>query len=127
MFKDFDKILIFGDQWCDKILPNIHNNFWADVLDNWKILNGKPKNESFSDTLRTFLWYNSEISKNTLYFPDWYRKGIHMIADIIDSECKTLSLRYLNNKYNTNINILNYYTIKTKVDQYLAKHNREQK
>ena len=44
-----------------------------------------------------------------------------IVADIIDSECRMLSLSELKNKFNIHINILNYYTVRIKVNLYLEK------
>ena len=56
-----------------------------------------------------------------MFFPDWYKKGILIIADIIDADCRMLSLRELKAKFNTNMNVLNYYTVKAKISLYLEK------
>ena len=69
--------------------------------------------------MRNTQWYNSEISESTLFFLDWYKKAILMVADIVDSDCRMLSLRDLKNKFNIHINILNYYTVKAKMNLYI--------
>ena len=72
--------------------------------------------KKWSDNIRNTLWYNSEILENTLFFSKWYKKGILLVADIIDSDFRILSLRDLKNKFNIHINILNYYTVRTKIN-----------
>ena len=38
MYENFSQFLHFGDQWCSKIFPNVHNQFWQDVLKDWQTL-----------------------------------------------------------------------------------------
>ena len=80
MLKGIEKIFTFGDQWSKKILSNIYNPFWTNVLENWIILNKSQKSYKWPDNLRSSLWHNSEISENIMFFSDWYKKGILIIA-----------------------------------------------
>ena len=32
MYENISQFLSFGDQWCSKIFPNMHNQFWQDEL-----------------------------------------------------------------------------------------------
>ena len=62
--------------------------------------------------LSIVLWYNSQISKTNLFYPDWFNNGIHTIADIVASDGAKYDYKILELNYNLNINILNYYTVK---------------
>ena len=42
--------------------------------------------------------------------------------DIINTDSKVISIRDLNNKFYININILNYYTMKIKMELFMSKH-----
>ena len=42
--------------------------------------------------------------------------------DIINSDGKLISMRDLNKKYNINVNILNYYTMKAKIELFMSKY-----
>ena len=43
------------------------------------------------------------------------------MGDIINSDGKLISMRDLNKIYNININILNYYTMKAKLELFMSK------
>ena len=122
MYENIGQIIKFGDQWCSKVLPKVHNKFWQDVLKDWQTLNKIQQPQNDWELLRNCIWYNSQISKNIIFFPDWYKKGIYLVDDIINSDGKLISIRDLNKKYNININILNYYTMKVKIELFMSKY-----
>ena len=43
--------------------------------------------ETDSEIITTCMWYNSEISKNPLFFPDQFKKGI-MVGDLMNTNGK---------------------------------------
>ena len=45
-----------------------------------------------------------------------------MVNNIINTKGKIISIRDLKNKFNINVNILNYYTIKAKIELYTSKY-----
>ena len=122
IYPNINKSLIFGDQWYNEMALTIHNQFWHNVLRDWQALNKIQQEQNESELLRNCIWYNSKISKNTIFFPDWYKKGIYLVNDIINTEGNVLSIRDLKNKFNINVNILNYYTIKAKIEIYMSKY-----
>ena len=69
--------------------------------------------------LSSVLWYNSQISKTNLFYPDWFNNGIHTIADIVASDGAKYDYKILELNYNLNINILNYYTVKGLVKKFI--------
>ena len=100
------------------MLPLCHR---GPLLRDWQTLN-KIQAQNDCELLRNFIWYNSQISKNTIFFPDWYKKGIYLVNYIINTDGKPISIRYLKNKFNINVNILNYYTIKAKIELFTSKY-----
>ena len=122
MYENIGQILNFGDQWYSKKSSIVHNQFWHNVFKDWQALNKLQQAQNDCELLRSCIWYNSRISKNTIFFPDWYKKGIYLVDDIINTDGKVISNRDLNNKFNINVNILNYYTMKTKIELFMSKH-----
>ena len=122
MYENINKILIFGDQWYSKMSLIVHNQLWHNILRDWQTLNKIQKGQNDYELLRNCMWYKSQISKNTIFFLDWYKKGIYLVNDIINTDDKLISIRDLKNKFNINVNILNYYTIKAKVELFTSKY-----
>ena len=58
-----------------------------------------------TDLLQSCIWYNSKISKNPIYFPDWFNHGIYYVRDLLDAEGKMLTYEHLKMKYNCSLNI----------------------
>ena len=100
----------------------VHNQFWHNILQAWKTLNKIQQAQNDCELLRNCIWYNSQISKNIIFFPDWYKKGIYLVNNIINTDGKLISIRDLNNKFNINVNILNYYAIKAKIELFTSKY-----
>ena len=86
----------------------MYNQFWHDVFKDWQALNKPQEAQNDCKLLRSCIWYNSQISKDIIFFPDWYKKGIYLVDDIINRDGKVVSNNDLNNKFNINVNILNY-------------------
>ena len=120
LYKDLNMILTHGDQWFDKITHKIHNQFWQDVLKAWNILNKQLKAKEDQEILRYCIWYNSKISKDPIFFADWHKRGIYFLHDILNSDGHMLEIGQLNQKFQIRINILNYYTMKFKIQTFLA-------
>ena len=94
----------------------------AECIDGLESPEQNAKIEGNPEILRNCIWYNPDISKNTLYFPDWYNKGIHLVSDIVDTDGQILSLMELSSKFNLKVNLLNYYTMKAKIQLFTSKY-----
>ena len=93
MYANINKSFIFGDERYNEMALAVHNQFWHNVLRDWQALNKLQQAQNESELLRNCIWYNSKISKNTIFFPDWYMKGIYLVNDIINTEGKLISIR----------------------------------
>ena len=60
IYENFSQFLHFGDQWCSKIFPNVHNQFWQDVLKDWQTLIKIQQPQNDCELLRNCIWYNSQ-------------------------------------------------------------------
>ena len=78
-----------------------------------------------SDILQSCIWFNTNISDNMLFFPDWFEKGIYLVADVLEHQGKMLCFEDLNEKFNCNLNILNFYTIRSKLNAFLSRYKVE--
>ena len=116
---NIEKLLIFGDQWCTQFLRTVTNRFWQNVIEDWIYFNKKQMITEVADGLQNCIWYNSKISSKPLYFPDWYSHGIYFINDLIGPDGNVLTYNQLKAKYNFNLNILNYYTVRSKVTVFI--------
>ena len=122
MHSDFNKILQFGDDWCTKLLGKVQNQFWQNVLNDWATMIRKCHTEGKSDIMRAPLWYNSHILDIPTFFPDWYKKGIHMIGDVINPNGKFLTIEEMIEKFSFYPNIINYFTVKIRAQLFIKKY-----
>ena len=72
------------------------------------------------DIMSSSIWFNPNISKHNLFFPDWCQNGIYVIADIIDEEGNVCSLDKLRQRYGFHINFLNYITVRKSVKKFIG-------
>ena len=62
---------------------------------------------------------NPKISKFNIFFADWFKHGIHLISDIVDEQGVVVNLELLKQKFNFNVNFLNYLTIRKCITEFI--------
>ena len=102
-YKNITQIINFGDQWYIKILPKVQNLFWQNVLNDWGTFIKIRAVKNANQLVRSCIWYNSHISQNALFFPDWYNKGIYLVGDVLNNDGKFLTIQELNSKFDSNV------------------------
>ena len=114
-----NNFLMMGGDWYNTVLNKIKNKFWLETFENWKLFYRNLNTSCNYDITQSCLWYNSHISKEILYFPKWFTKGIYLVGDLIDSNGRFISLENLKEIYRFNPNILEYYRIKALVKTFV--------
>ena len=94
-------------------LKRMSSAFWVEVSENWQILGRKQQPISNSDLMNTSIWYNPKISREPLYFSNWFNAGVSLLGDI-------------QKRYNIKCNILDYYRIKLSVQNFVKKFSFEE-
>ena len=115
---NLSRIPIVGGDWhcCTRkeLKP-----FWKTVFEYWSqfcVSQHVKTNEDMSSSI----WFNPNISQSNLFFPDWCKNGIYVIADIIDEEGNVCSLDKLRQRYGFHINFLNYITVRKSVKKIIG-------
>ena len=70
IYENFSQILNVGDQWYSKRSSIVYNQFWHDVFKDLQALNKLQQAQNDCELLRSCIWYNSQISKDIIFFPD---------------------------------------------------------
>ena len=120
-------LITFGEDFSSLSLKNMTNSLRHNVPNTWIDIHHQIPIRSNNEILQTCIWYNSQIFKSPTYFPDWFKQEIHLIGDISNTNGGLLKLEYINLKFNTNLNILNYYTVYQSVYIFFAKHKQPNK
>ena len=121
--KNLKYITVLGGEWCAKFYSKL-NPFWKDVFTYWTEFCASQKIMSNDDICKSPIWYNSNVNTKQIHFPNWSKQGILFIDDVIDNNGKVLSVQNLKEKYNFNINFLNYHTVQSFVTKFLTKHKK---
>ena len=65
------------------------------------------------------LWFNSQVSKDTLYLSAWHSKGINMIGDIVHRVGNIIAIQELTNEYRLAIKIFDYFRVRAEVKAFI--------
>ena len=79
-----ENITKLGPDWCKFLIQRTQNPFWNQIFKYWKDYANKQTPSNNLEIMQTPLWFNSQISKYTLYLTTCYNKGINMIGDIME-------------------------------------------
>ena len=122
--KQLEKFIKLGPEYILKVNKTISNPFWNNVLE---AAYGVLEQQTFLNSeqiLTTPLWYNSKLLSDQLFIPDWYRKGIFLISDILDTDGQIMSLEMLEIMYGISFkNFLHHLSVKVKCRQFLKNNN----
>ena len=96
------------------------NLFWKSTFQAYTDYCKKYKPLSITHKLQSPIWYNPEISIETLHQPIWYSKGISKVGDILDTNYEILTTDEIKRKFKIKkIDFLTYHRIKTLVKTFL--------
>ena len=84
-YDNFAKFFKLGVGWTKFLLKAGKNKFWQQVFENWITLNSFHKVQTNTDIMESIIWYNTDIFKTDMYYPHWFKKGIHCIGDLVKS------------------------------------------
>ena len=121
---NIDKIFTFGSEWYFQN-KNELNPFWDSVFKYWVDIEKSHQIITNEDMLNNSLWYNSKLGTEDIYFPDWAKKDINMVSDIVNTEGTLLSLSEVKEMYCLNINFLNYLTVSSLVKKFIIVNKKE--
>ena len=73
---DINKLYRVGTKWIQTLDSKI-NLFWCSIFTYWNLLNDILVVKTNQDILTSCIWYNSKLTTDKIFFPDWYKKGIY--------------------------------------------------
>ncbi len=95
------------DENCLKI---INNNFIYEVVVSWFSVVYEP---ACLDYHKQIIWNNSDIkiANRMVFWKDWYDKGVKSFKDMLSDNGDILNLSQLKEKFQLNINFMNYFSL----------------
>ena len=83
---NFTSVFSFGHGYTAQLQTDIDNPFWKDVLSSWINYCDKLEVENVKQVFDSPIWYNSNMTRGrTFYINDWFRKGVRLMSDLVDS------------------------------------------
>ena len=110
-----------GDHWCLSIMQNL-NPFWKTVLQYFNEFCQLVKPKTNLDISCTSLWLNKQLGTENIYFIDWFKKGVHVIGDIIKQDGNILQFDEIKTMFGFRPNYLNYLTVRSLVRKFFEKN-----
>ena len=111
-----------GTKWCIGLLKKC-NHFWKSTFAIWSESYGLKHIKSNFDIHNSTLWFNKHILKESLFFPKWAKHGISIVGDVITSDGVILSREQIAQTYNFNVNILQYFRLKSLIRKFISKYS----
>ena len=122
----YTRKLHFESMWGNVLIKRMSSAFWVEVIENWQILYRKQQPISNSDLMNTSIRYNPKISREPLYFSNWFNAGVSLLGDVLDDNGKIESFETLQKTYSINCNILDYCRITLSVQNFVKKFSFEE-
>ena len=121
---DIIDFLKFGIDFIKGKLNRL-NSFWKDVFKAWVTLVNKQKVESSEEFLKEPLWYNPKfkMGNRSIIIKNMFEAGITVVNDLIKEDGTVLSYNEFVNKYDIDINFLEYNGLVLTVMQYRRRNN----
>ena len=115
-----EKFFNTGYQYIESKLKNIRNKFWYDTLSSWVYMCKKIQPQNYTELYKLPIWYNPELSKYPLFFPELYNNGINLIGDLLTDNGEIITKEELLSKTNLHtINPLHYLRLQTVIRSML--------
>ena len=110
---DQENFFNFGTGYINSQNINFSNKFWQDVFNAWEIITDKEKDNSWDFFLCNPIWFNKlvKIDNKSVFYSDWFKKGIVYINDVLDENGKFLSFEDIKQKFGVSGNVMKYNSI----------------
>ena len=122
---DTHKLFNFGMMYCEKIITNIRNDFWIDVLKSFMVFISKCSFTKLLDVVNMPLFFNSNILVDSkhIYNKILYDCGIRYVKDLLNVDGSFKNWLDIKTMTRNNVNFLNFYSITTSVKTFLSKNH----
>lgn len=119
---DIEKMTSCNTNYVEKIVGNVKNKFWKDVLLSFLEIDRKLE-LSEDQVLKSPLFYNRNITVGGIctFYQTWHKKGLVFLNDLIKENCHFYTHQEVIGKIGISINLLQYQGLVSSVKAYLKK------
>lgn len=100
----------------------IQNPFWQIIFEYWQLLGKGYPLKSNRDIIQSSIWYNPQITSEELLYPEWAKKGILFVGDLLHPNGELLDHNQIENKFNLDVNAFYYHRIKLLLKKFIKKN-----
>ena len=120
ILRDLQRMANFGPEYGSVLKRKTCNSFWLDTFGSWETLNDKIAVSSNVQISSSPISYNKKLADEYLYPPLWYKKGMVMISDVLDTEGNILERNKLKDHYKLDsANFLDYLRLSRVVKVFI--------
>ena len=115
----------FGDNHYRQMAEETRNPFWKDVFSIFSKLQRIAVNNVSCQPL----WKNNYIQVNNecVFYKSWYDKGITVVNDLLEDDGTFLTFNSFKQKYDLNVNFLQYFGMREAIKKGYDKRNAFEK
>ena len=114
-----------GSEWCLSLMPKL-NPFWKKVFSYYNHFCQQSQNiKTNEDILCTSIWLNKSLGTEKIFFANWFKHGIQVVGDILNSEGNIFPLEEIEKKFNFTVNVLNYFTMRALTKKYISMNGKD--
>ena len=113
---DIKHICQFGSEYTNKKAKELTNPFWKEFfisITEFHDITQKHNN----NLLEYPLWYNPNITidNKTIFYGQFYDKGIHLLQDLLDDDCKFIKFEVLRDVHGINVPFTKFLGLKNSI------------
>ena len=112
-----DKIWLMTGEGLEKVSSHF-NPFWRDIFLNWSTLYG-GSTDTVEGILAQSIWLNNHLKMNNrpMFMKKWIHADVFFVNDLLDGSGEFMSYEVFKNKYNFNVNFLNFHSVLRTIPQ----------
>ena len=82
--RDVNKLYVLGTKWPKTVASKL-NPFWNTVFKYSDELKMR-KIEKNQDIVSQCIWYNSKIGTKSIFYPDWFKRGLYFVGYVLNKK-----------------------------------------
>ena len=102
------------------------NPFWKKVFSYYDHFYQQSQNiKTNEDIPYTSIWLNKSLGTEKIFLANWFKHGIQVVGDILNSEGNIFPLEEIEKKFNFTVNALNYFTMRALTKKYISMNGKD--
>lgn len=116
---EFETLFNMGSGYSLRVIENISNPFWKDILQCWNKFCDTVNVETIYQILNSPIWYNKNLMQGAnVFIKNWYEKGIRLVSDLLDQNGNFYDFESFKTTYGVAGTFLDYQRLIVKIPEH---------